>query len=129
MEFEPALRQELMTIPSLKNRIYPLTAPDASKNNGVPYIIYVSSEGIYEKGLDGYYSSKEVQVEVNIISDSYGEMKSITKDVMALIISFEQRKIGTDGPFIQEVTYQQPRELYEAQPDLYRCLIDFEVYF
>jgi hypothetical protein len=41
----------------------------------------------------------------------------------------EQRVIGTDGPYIQELTYEQPIELYEQNPNLYRCLIDFEVYF
>ena len=129
MSFEPALVQELKTIPELQNRVYPLFAPEANAEQGVPYLIYASSEGLRDKTLSGYLESKEVRGELNIIAKRYGDMKAITKKVVALLISFEGRQIGANGPFIEELTYQMPVELYEAQPDLHRCVIEFEVYF
>lgn len=128
-DFEQALVQELNSITALGGRIYPLFAPEATKHNGVPYLIYASSEGLRDKTLGGYSDSKEVRGELNIIAERYADMKAITKKVVALLISFEGRQIGTGGPYIEEVTYQMPVELYEAQPGLHRCVIEFQVYF
>jgi len=129
-DFEQALRAEIVAaIPALGGRVYPLFAPEATKHNGVPYLIYASSEGLRDKSLGGYLKSKEVRAELNIIAKSYSDMKAITKQVIALLIGFEGRQIGTDGPFIEEVTYQMPMEFYESQPDLRRCLVEFSVYF
>lgn len=127
MNFEDALEDELKSIAALQNRVYPLA--NATKQNGTPYVIYVSSEGLRTKTLDGYQAGKQVTGEINVIAARYGDMKSITSSVIDLLVSMERRVIGTGGPFIQELVYQEPRELYEEAPKLYRCLIDFEVYF
>jgi len=129
MSFEPALVQELKTITALENRIYPLTAPEATASNGVPYLIYASSEGLKDKTLGGHLESKEVRAELNIIAKKYSDMKAITKQVITLLITFEGRQIGTDGPFIEELTYQMPVEMYESEPGLYRCVVEFSAYF
>lgn len=131
MNFEAALTYELKTdIPALENRVYPLTAPEATAGQGVPYLIYASSEGLRDKALDGYMQSKAVHVEVNIICARYGDMKAITRQVIALLIGMEGRAIGVGGPFIEELTYQQdPVEIYENQPGLYRCMVEFTAYF
>lgn len=129
LDFEAALAAELKTITALGGRVYPLDSPEATKHNGVPYLIYASSEGLRDKSLGGYLKSKEVRGELNIITKRYGDMKAITRQVVALLIGFEGRQIGTGGPFIDELTYQMPVELYESQPDLRRCVIEFQVYF
>jgi len=129
LDFEPALVDELKTISALQNRIYPLYSPEAVKKNGVPYLIYASSEGVRDKSLEGYMQSKEVRAELNVIAERYSDLKAITKQVVALLISFEGRQIGTDGPLIDELTYQMPVEIYESQPDLYRCVVEFTAYF
>jgi len=129
MDFDEALIAELDSITALGGRIYPLFAPEATKHNGVPYLIYASSEGLRDKSLDGYMLSKALQGELNIIARRYGDMKAITKQVVAILMSFEGRQIGTNGPYISEITYQAPVELYEPQPDLYRCLVEFTAYF
>ncbi|WP_080833208.1 tail completion protein gp17 [Cohnella massiliensis] len=128
MSFEPALVQELKTITALENRIYPLTAPEATASSGVPYLIYASSEGLRDKTLGGHLESKEVRAELNIIAKKYSDMKAITKQAVALLVGFEGRAIGTDGPFIQEIIYQSPVEIYENQPDLYRCVVEFSAF-
>jgi len=129
MSFEPALVQELKTITALENRIYPLTAPEATASGGVPYLIYASSEGLRDKTLGGYLDSKEVRAELNIIAARYSDMKAITKQVVAILLSFEGRQIGSGGPFIDELVYQSPVEIYENQPNLYRCVVEFSAYF
>jgi hypothetical protein len=129
MNFEAALTLELKTIAALGNRVYPLTAPEATAGNGVPYLIYVSSEGLRTKTMGGYQTGKQVSGEINVITARYADMKSITADVIDLLVGMEKRAIGTGGPFIQELTYSAPVELYEDQPKLSRCLIDFDVYY
>jgi len=129
VDFEPALVQELKSIAALENRIYPLTAPEATASGGVPYLIYASSEGLRDKTLGGHLNSKEVRAELNIIAKKYSDMKAITREVIALLISFEGRQIGTGGPFIEELTYQMPVEMYESEPGLYRCVVEFSAYF
>lgn len=129
MTFESALVQELRSIERLEGRIYPLFAPEANKHNGIPYLIYGSSEGLRDKSLNGYMNSKEVRGELNIIAERYSEMKAITKEVIALLVSFEGRQIGVDGPYISEVSYQMPVEMYENQPDLYRSSIEFSIFY
>lgn len=127
MDFEPALEAELSSIAELGGRIYPLR--EATKKNGEPYLIYASSEGLPDKSLGGFLKSKEVRGELNVVAARYSEMKAITKKVVALLIGMEGRQIGTNGPFIEEMTYQMPIELYEDQPALHRCLIEFQIYF
>ena len=128
MNFEAALTQELKTISALQNRVYPLVAPEATAGNGVPYLVYGSSEPLRDKGLDGYLESGEIRAELNIIAKRYSDMKAITKQAVALLVGFEGRAIGTDGPFIQEIIYQSPVEIYENQPDLYRCVVEFSAF-
>ena len=128
--FEQAFTQEFETISALENRIYPLTSPEANADSGVPYLIYGSSEGLRDKSLgEGYLDSKTVEVELNIVAARYADMKTITKQVVDLLLSFELRKIGTTGPFIQELVYEAPVEIYEEEPDLYRCVVEFTAYF
>lgn len=129
-DFESALRHEIVSaIPALGGRVYPLFAPEANRHSGVPYVIYGSSEGLKDKTLGGFLSSKEVRAEVNVIAERYSEMKAITKEVITLLVSFEGRQIGVDGPYISEVSYQMPVEMYENQPDLYRSSIEFSVFY
>lgn len=128
-DFEQALTQELKSVSVLGGRVYPLFAPEAVKKNGVPYLIYGSSEGLRDKSLDGYLKSKEVRAELNVIADRYADMKAITKQVIALLLSFEGRQIGAGGPYIEAVEYQMPVEIYESQPDLHRCVIEFSVFY
>jgi len=130
MDFEAALTQELKTIAALGNRVYPHVAPEANAKAGVPYLIYVSSYGVRLKSLgEGFLEGKEVRAEINVMTARYKDMKAIVNDVIELLIGMEQRTIGTNGPFIQELTYNQPVELYEEKAKLYRSVIEFNTFF
>lgn len=128
--FEQALAQELETIPTLGGKVYPLNAPEKAYDKTKPYAIYVSSEGLRTKEIGaGYVAGKSVRAEVNVIAKRYEEVKPIAATVVDLLVSMERRQIGTDGPFIQEMTYRAPVEIYEPAPALYRSVIEFNVYF
>lgn len=125
MTFEAALVAELSAVPELAGKIFPLSANGAP----APYLVYVSSEGLPSKGLDGYGSSNNVAVMLNIMSYTYSGLKKITAEVLAILHTFEKRQLGEGGPFIQELTHQEPVEGYEPLPKLNRCVIEFNVYF
>ncbi|WMT42848.1 DUF3168 domain-containing protein [Paenibacillus sp. D2_2] len=127
MDFEAALTMELKTISDVQNRVYPLNAPEKTAN---PYIIYGSSEGQRTNTItDGYLLDKSVEGEINIIAAKYAVMKQVTRQVIDILISFNQRVIGSGGPYIDEMTYEKPVELYESNVSLYRCVVDFKAYF
>ncbi|MBD0381286.1 tail completion protein gp17 [Paenibacillus sedimenti] len=128
-DFEEAMTEEFETITALGGRVYPVFAPEANAGQGVPYLIYTSSAGVRTKTQDGYQTGREVRGELNVITARYADLKTLVNAVIEKFISFAQRSIGTDGPYIQEVTYEQPVELYEPEPKLHRCVIEFEVYY
>lgn len=135
MDFEDALTTELVSISGLTDKVFPLVAKGKKKTGNptpivVPYLIYKSSEGLEEKSLTGYdLDIKRVDCEINIIHKSYDDMKILTRLVLAKVLSFQSRVIGTGGPYIQNVIYENPVELYEEKPDLNRCVINFEFHF
>jgi len=132
MDFEAALTAELMTIPQLINKVFPLVAPEKDVNKEplkAPYVVYSSSDGSRVKSLDGYQGLKKVDVELFVIASTYTNLKPLESAVIDKLISFELRSIGEDGPFIQEVTYEEPIEKYEPLPKLWRKIINFSVYF
>lgn len=130
MNFEEALRDELSSITSLSNKVFPLNAPEGTK---APYVIYVSNDGVLDKSFEGYLKTRVVDCEINILHKSYGGLKSLAKDVLDKVKSFQSRNIGgiltKDGPFIQNITYSKPVEIYESEVKLYRSVIDIKVKF
>lgn len=126
MNFEEALTFELEQVPRLSGKVYPGFLPGKT----APYLVYLSSPGFRTKVLEsGYLSSKEVSATLNVVTSKYSELKTITNSVVDRLVSFQGREIGNDGPYIQEITYEEPKEFYEELPNLYRCAIDFQVYF
>jgi len=132
MLFEDAMIEELNRIPEITGKVFPLEAPRlGSDQNPVraPYVIFVSSEGRRTSSLDGFHASKVADLELNIVGATYPEMKSITRQVIDVVLGFQQRVIGTDGPYIQEVIYEAPNELYESAAKLHRSVLNIEFYF
>lgn len=127
MDFEAALTMELKNIPDVQNRVYPLNAPEKTTS---PYIIYTSSEGRHTNTItDGYLSDRAVQGEINVVAPKYSVMKQVTRQVIDLLISMNQREIGNGGPLINEMIYEEPTELFEHEVSLYRCVIEFKTYY
>jgi len=125
--FEEALRTELITIEELNEKVFPLTAPEGTE---APYLIYVCSRGQNDKALDGFQKSKSVSVEINIIHERAAQMRALARQVKTVIMGMEKRRIANEGPFIEEVIFEnEGTELYEHEVDLYRCVFDLTFYF
>lgn len=119
-------------MPEIEGKVFPVNAPSTEAHGNIvqaPYVIFNSTPGLKGKSLSGFHSDKTVEIELNIIGKNYPNMKNISGQVIDTIISFEQRRIGTSGPFIQEVSYEMPTEHFEAEPKLYRCNVIFTFYF
>lgn len=130
MSFESALIEQLKTIAGFGGRVYPLNSPQANAGGGIPYCIIVSSDGLRTKTINGYQQSRQVSGEINIVTKpDYSDLKSLQAAVIDLLVSFQGNSISGTGPYIQEITYEEPVEMYEEAPKLYRCLISFEVYY
>lgn len=125
MNFEEALTFELEMLPQLAGKVYPMFSPGRTE----PYVVYQSSEGVRTKALDGFKSGRSVPGELSIVTKKYGDLKAYVRAAIDTLISFEGRVIGNAGPYIQEVKYEEPVELYEDEPKLWRCIIEFEVYY
>jgi hypothetical protein len=125
MNFEEALRNELSSIPQIANKIFPLAATEGVKT---PYLVYISSEGVQEKYLDGYAGSKEIECELHILNDSYAGLKDITRQVISKVVKFQQSIIGGDGGvWVQNLTYERPTEQYIDQLFQYLCIVSLKV--
>lgn len=124
LEFEEALSLELESMKGFKEKVFPAFAPGTP----TPYVVYLSSEGVRVKTLEGYTDRRRVEVELNIVAKRYREMKDFARMAIDKLISMEGRVIGDDGPFVHELTYEKPVEIYEEAPKLHRCLIDIVVH-
>lgn len=125
MEFEKALRSELKSITGLSNKVFPLNAPEGTD---APYVTYESGDYHKEKALSGFLSYGSLECTVDVFGATYAQMKSISALVIAKIESFIQCSIGTTGPHIQNVTFDDLLpETYEPEIDKYRKSIGFTV--
>lgn len=129
MNFEAALVAELEAATELIGKVYGLTGLKGDVAPAAPYLIIVSSEGLQLKSHDGYLGTKEVDFEVNVVHSTYSNMKALTAIVLAKLITFQSRVIGTNGPYIQNFTYEKPVELYESEVKLFRDHIVAKVAF
>jgi hypothetical protein len=126
MKFEEALVYELSEIAEIRDKIFPLSAPEDSEP---PFVIYVSSEGVKVASLEGYSDLTETTFEIHVTTVDYATLKSVTKQVMDKIFSFYSRAIGEAGPFIKSVSIDEPVESKVEELDFNRCAFDCHVRF
>jgi|SRR4051812_15108033 hypothetical protein len=126
MNFEEALVYELSEIAEIRDKVFPLSAPEDSEP---PFVIYVSSEGVKVQTLEGFSDLTEVTFEIHVTTIDYSLLKSLTKQVMDKIFSFYSRAIGEAGPFIKSVTIDEPAETKIADVDYNRCAFDCHIRF
>lgn len=124
MHFEEALIFEFETITGLNDRVFPLYAKEGVQP---PFVIFSSSEGETIQTLEGWTLSKEILSEIHVVAMSYGKLKYLTKDVLAMLKTFRGRAIGTGGPFIKSLTYEQPVESLDTEFGFYRTSFELLV--
>lgn len=124
MEFEKALRSQLITITGLSNKVFPVNAPEGTP---APYVTYESMDHAEDKTFTGYLTTGSLDCTIDVLGKTYAEMKSVSKLVKDKIKSFQGRDIGI---VIQNVTFDTTLpEFYEPNVDMYRKTIGFTVYF
>lgn len=120
---EKALRYELSKIPELTNKIFPTNAPEGQRT---PYLVYMTRKRL-GKDLNGFTKDREAYVMLNILCNSYPQMKELTKKVEDLVISFPLRTIGKEGLYVQDITLDDVTETYENELKLQRGIIPFKI--
>lgn len=123
MIFEKALAAELESIAGLRKKVFPLFAKKGTKP---PFVIYVSSEGLPDKALEGYLDSGEIECEIHIVNSNYESVKVLTRLVLDKLRTFPGREIGV---YVKDLTYDMPVEVYEKEVNFYRCSFDIKVRF
>lgn len=118
------LVKELNKIVSIKNKIYPTNAPQGIK---APYLVYMVKER-GNKTLDGYNDSKEANIMINIMANSYSEMVDLTNDIENLVKNFPHRNIG-ESTYIEDIMIDETSDLYESELQVFRGIIPFTIYF
>jgi hypothetical protein len=131
LNFEQALVVELKTVTGLSTKVFPTHAPEGT---AAPYATYESDDQHKEKSLEGFISSGPLHVTVDVLHNSYANMKTLAALVKTEIESWIMASIGTGGsdtgPYIQDVTFDELLpELFEPAVNLYRKSIGFTVYF
>jgi hypothetical protein len=126
MDFEQALAYELQTINGLSGKVYPQQADEGVQP---PLVVYISSEGEPVMTLGGPTNMTELSFEVHVISESYEQLKSLTKAVLDRIRSFFQRAIGQNGPVIRSVSHIEPVEDIDTASNYHKSSFDVKVRF
>lgn len=126
MDFEQALRAELVTITNLQNKVFPLNAPEGTST---PFLIYQKTNTAIIKTMDGTSYTRNALYEIDLIARTYSDLQTLMVAVKNKLISFQGRTIGTNGSYIQNVTIENIVELYEPQPLYYRLNLEARFYF
>jgi len=126
MDFEQAMVYELQTITGLSGKVFP-SAPE--EGTQAPYVVYNSSEGEPIMTLGGPTNMTELSCEIHVITESYEQLKSLTKAVLDRIRSFFQRAIGQNGPHIRSISHIEPVEDIDTNLNYHKSSFDIRVRF
>lgn len=108
---ESSLFSALDSIVSVKDRVYPLSAP---RDCTVPYVTYqVIHEGTGQC-MNAEIYDRQFFVQVDVWSKDYDELKVIKDEVFAKIVALEGADLSA-------------RDLYEPETKLHRQLIEFNI--
>lgn len=125
VDFEVALKEEIHAISGLENNMFPLNAPESYPT---PYLVYKAGYGVNDKSLSGVLSSRNIEVEFDLVCSDYEQMKTLTSEVVYRLQSFEGRVIGVNNQIlVQEIVVEPPAEFWEPQLSNYKTVIDFKV--
>jgi hypothetical protein len=124
MTFGEALRHELIQIVKLNQKVFPIVAPEAT---GKPFLIYQREDIEFKKTLSGTMNKANAVYILTLITDSYSEKEAIEVEVKDKLLSFLQRTIGDEGPYIQNITVRLGQEGYVLEADSLTSKIRLEV--
>ena len=124
---EAALRYELeQHITALVGQIYPTHAPETATK---PYLVYARINTDTIETLEGYTDKQALSYMFSCMAVKYGDMKSLTNKVEALLKSFPLTKIGAENIYIEQVKINNVSETWENELGVNRGIIDFTIYY
>lgn len=124
MDFEQALVHELQAITGLSGKVFPQKADEDVK---APFVVYISSDGESIMTLSGPTDMTELSCEIFIVTETYEQLKSLTKAVLDRIKSFFRRNIGQNGPLIKSVSHIEPNEDIDNNLNLHQSSFTIRV--
>lgn len=119
MSFEKNLQMELVKVIPL---VFPLVAPEGT---APPYCVYVSSYGQRDIALEGYLATRETDVTIHIVGQTYMDMKTYTNNVINALSGWQGKKIGPDLIYIQSSDYKKPQEMIDPDEYFAHSWVDF----
>lgn len=126
MDFEQALAYELEAITGLLGKVFP---QNAKENTKPPFVVYISSEGEPVMTLAGPTDMTELTCEIHVVTESYEQLKSLTKAILDRIRSFFRRAIGQNGPTILSISHVEPTEQIDNNLNYHTSSFDIRVRF
>ena len=124
MDFEQSLVYELSTINGLAGKVFPQMAEEGTL---APFVVYISSEGEKIMTLSGPTNMTELVCEIHLATESYEQLKSLSKAVLDRLRSFFQRVIGENGPYIKSISVTEPVEDHDTAMNYHKCSLDIRV--
>ncbi|GIW49204.1 MAG: hypothetical protein KatS3mg079_680 [Caloramator sp.] len=124
MDFEEALRYELNSIDEIKNKIYPLYAPQDVIS---PFLVYKKTMLKYLMTIDGKLNGTEAQYGLILITKTYSEAQNISKKIMDAVFDMFARNVGDNGPYIQAIEITNLGDEYEYETECFRTNFKIEV--
>lgn len=124
MSFEGALTYELNTISLIANKIFPL---QATEGTSAPYVTYLKGDIRPLRTLTNTLPTFSGTYEINILSSKYSVLQTVYKAIFSKLVGMQGRKIGDNGPYMEEVAILNTPEMYEHEISLYRMIIEFKV--
>lgn len=102
-------------ITAVNNRIYPTVAsPTADR----PYIVYQRISGSRVHDKSGQTGLAHPRIQVAVWADTYGEAKTIARDVRKAMNAFPGGNVFVDGE----------TDRYEEDTKIYGCTLDFIIW-
>lgn len=126
MDFEQALRAELITLSNLSNKVFPMFAPEQTPT---PFVIYQKSNVELLGTLDGMSKTRMARYEFDVVSQTYDTLQQTLNNVKNKLVTFQGRTIGINGPFVQAVIVDNVIELFESDPKLVRANMEVRFYY
>lgn len=126
MDFEQALRAELITLTNLNNKVFPVFAPEQTPT---PFVVYQKTDVELLKTMDGTSKTRIGHYDIDIVAGNYTALQDLILLVKNKLIGFQSRVIGASGPYIQSVIIDHVLELYEEAPKLVRANFSVRFYY
>ena len=117
MTFNTGLKSTLKEIKELKNRVYPVVAPEGVRP---PFLVYRKSRAKNTKDLSGVINDIEATYEVVLICDDYQMLDFLGEEIKKKLIGTLFKRIGGDGPRINNLDLEELGDEYIYQPNAYK---------